>query len=141
MSSKISIALADVSIRILNKRKLYKWIEETIVSEKRVVDQISIILCSDEYLLEINKKFLEHNYYTDIITFDYSEGKFISGELYISIDRLKENASTFNTEFTTELYRVIIHGVLHLCGYADKTTKEASIMRKKEDAKLKLLNY
>ncbi len=100
---------------------------------------IAIILCSDEYLLDINKKFLSHDYYTDIITFDYTEGKRISGELYISIDRVKENAKQLGVSFPNELHRVMIHGVLHLCGYKDKTRKDREMMRTKEDQKLKML--
>jgi len=139
MKPRISLALADVTIRIENKRILYDWIEEVIKTEKRVASEVSIILCSDEYLLDMNKKFLEHDYYTDIITFDYTEGKHVSGELYISIDRVKDNATEMKIGFKEELYRVIVHGVLHLCGYGDKTEKERKKMRRRENQKLKIL--
>lgn len=108
-------------------------------SEKLTPGNISIVLCSDKYLLGLNKKFLSHDYYTDIITFDYSEGKVISGELYISTERVAENAIKFKVAFHQEFYRVMSHGVLHLCGYGDKSSKEMGVMRSKENQKLKLL--
>lgn len=100
---------------------------------------MAIILCSDEYLLDINKRFLDHHFYTDIITFDYCEGKVVSGELFISTDRVRENAEKYKIGFLDELNRVIIHGVLHLCGYKDKTEKDIKRMRSKENEKLKML--
>jgi probable rRNA maturation factor len=137
--ASISIIPADVSIRLEKKRILYSWVKLIIESEKLIPAEVTIILCSDEYLLEINQKFLDHHYYTDIITFDYCEGKKVSGELYISIDRVKENADKFNVSFHNELYRVMAHGVLHLCGYKDKRDEDVQLMRKKEDQKLKML--
>ena len=131
---------ADVSIRLANKRILYRWIESIVRSEKRELGEVLVILCSDEYLLKMNEQFLQHDYYTDIITFDYGEGKMLSGELYISIDRVRENAYTEGVEMLKELHRVIAHGVLHLCGYGDKTQKEKKEMRLKEDEKLRKLN-
>ena len=107
--------------------------------EKTKLDSLNYIFCSDDYLLEINKNYLNHNYYTDIITFDLSEGPAITGEIYISIDRVRENATQFNTSFKQELHRVIFHGALHLCGYKDKIHSDQEIMRKKEDTYLK--NY
>jgi rRNA maturation RNase YbeY len=137
--SKVIIALTDISARLNHKKKYYDWIEDVIKSEGLSLGSISIILCSDEYLLEINRSFLNHDYYTDIITFDYREGNVISGELYISIDRVKENASGYNQPYLTELARVMVHGVLHLCGYKDKAPKEVVVMRKKEEEKIKML--
>ena len=139
MKPKISLALADVSFRIENKKILYNWIEGVVRSEKQSASEISIILCSDEYLLDMNNRFLKHNYYTDIITFDYTEAGVIAGELYVSIDRVKDNATKLKTDFKDELHRVIIHGVLHLCGYGDKTEKEKKEMRRKENQKLEML--
>lgn len=136
----VSIVLADPSVRLRKKRELYDWIRRVIESEKKTVGEVLIILCSDDYLLEINKKFLSHNYYTDIITFDYTEGKIISGELYISIDRVKDNAQKFKVPYQKELNKVMIHGVLHLLGFRDKTEAEIKQMRKKENQKLKLLS-
>lgn len=135
----ISIVLADVSVRISNKRILYSWIQNIIQSEKFLVGNLTLVLCSDNYLLDLNKKFLSHDYYTDIITFDYSEGKIVSGELYISTERVMDNAGKYNTEFYNELYRVMAHGILHLCGYGDKSDIEKKRMRSKENQKLKLL--
>lgn len=138
MGSRISITQADVSVRIGNKKPIYRWIEKVVKTEKRLPGELSIILCSDEFLLQMNNQFLKHNYFTDIITFDYSDGKRVSGELFISTDRVKENAKIFDVKFNDELHRVIIHGILHLCGYGDKTLKQKEIMRSKEDQKLKL---
>lgn len=137
--SKISISLADVSTRVENKKLIYNWISSVVISEKKTLGELAIILCSDEYLLDINKRFLDHHFYTDIITFDYCEGKVVSGELYISIDRIRENADKYKVGVFEELNRVIIHGVLHLCGYKDKTDKDMKRMRSKENEKLKML--
>jgi len=97
------------------------------------IDTISVIFCSDDYLLSVNKEYLNHDYYTDIITFDYSVDTEISGDLFISIDRVKENSTEFNVPFLNELHRVLVHGVLHLCGYGDKSPVEETLMRSKED--------
>jgi len=104
-----------------------------IVDEGCVLGDITFVFCSDEELLGVNKEFLNHDYYTDIITFDYSEGSVISGDLFISIDRVKENALSFNVQIMEELHRVAFHGVLHLLGYNDKTEAEVIIMRAKEN--------
>ena len=135
----ISIAVADVSTRLNNKRILYNWIYSLVLSEKKEPGEITVILCSDQFLLDMNKKFLDHDYYTDIITFDYCAGNIISGELYISVDRVKENAKSFEVSFAHELHRVMAHGILHLCGYKDKKKLDVLLMRKKEDEKLKML--
>jgi probable rRNA maturation factor len=114
-------------------------IRDMFKKERTPLKQLQYIFCSDEYLLEINRQYLQHNYYTDIITFDLSEnGAAVTGEIYISIDRVKENARDFKAPFKHELLRVIFHGALHLCGYKDKTEKEQAIMRKAED---KYLHY
>ena len=110
-----------------------KWIENTILSEKKKAGEISFIFCSDDYLLEINKEHLNHDYYTDVITFDYVVDDEISGDIFISIDRIKENAKEFTVSFTDELNRIMIHGVLHLLGYKDKEKDEKELMTKKED--------
>ncbi len=138
---KISIVNADVDIRINAKRTIYHWIKTVIVSEGLQPGEVSIVLCSDKFLHQMNKQYLNHDYLTDIITFDYCEGKRVSGELYISIHRVKDNAKTFGISFKNELYRVMVHGVLHLCGHKDKTKKEQEEMRRKEGkqlAKLKI---
>jgi len=117
------------------------WISATIDAESFKEGDLSYVFCSDDYLLEINNKHLKHNTLTDIITFDYSLGKQINSEIYISIDRVIENADSFDTTFANELHRVIIHGVLHLCGYKDNTKEAKAIMRNKEDYYLSLLTF
>lgn len=110
-----------------------EWIESVIESENKELNEINYIFCDDEYLLEINKQYLDHDYYTDVISFDYTEEGLIAGDIFISIDRVKENASNLGISFEEELKRVVIHGVLHYCGYKDKNPIEEEIMRSKED--------
>lgn len=123
----------DVKYSWKHKRKLSSWIKDSAHHENRPIGEINVILCSDEYLLGMNQQFLEHDYYTDIITFDYTEDKTISGDLYISFDRVSENALKNQVSTNYELYRVVIHGIMHLCGYKDKTKSDSVLMRKKED--------
>lgn len=106
--------------------------------ERTKLESLNYIFCSDEYLLGINKNYLNHDYYTDIISFDLSSGPAIVGEIYISVDRVRENAIQFNTSFKQELHRVIFHGALHLCGYKDKTKTDRAFMRKKEQEYLEI---
>ena len=129
----------DTEYSYTKKRKLKNWIKNTVKEEGFSIGEINIIFTSDDYLLEINQKFLSHDYYTDVITFDYSDNKKISGDIFISIDRVKENAEKYKEKFFDELNRVIIHGILHLLGYKDKTSNEKHLMRKKEDFYLKKL--
>lgn len=120
----------EIDFRLLNQRDLKKWLTDSITQAGFIVDELNYVFGSDEYLLEMNKVHLQHDYYTDIITFDYSEAaEMLSGEFYISIDRIRENASENRVSFADELHRVMIHGVLHLLGYADKTALEAERMR------------
>jgi rRNA maturation RNase YbeY len=129
----------DISFKIDLPRKKNLWIKEVARREKKTIKEINYIFCSDEYLLQLNQGFLNHKTLTDIITFDNSEGKNgLEGEIYISIERVQENAIKFNTEFEDELHRVMIHGVLHLIGYKDKKPSEKALMRKKEEACLSL---
>ena len=117
-----------------NRRNLKKFLPFIFVSEGFKLESLNLILCSDEYLLEVNKQYLQHNFYTDIITFSMSESnELISGELYISIERVIDNASQLKISKIIELHRVIFHGCLHLCGYGDKTDAEIAIIRQKED--------
>ncbi len=109
------------------------WLSTICVVEDKYEGDINVVFCNDEYLLQLNMLHLNHSYYTDVITFDYSEDKTISGDIFISIDRVKENAQEFSVTFFNELCRVIVHGVLHLCGYKDKTEEDNRLMRKKED--------
>ena len=129
----ISFFNEDVPSPSLRKRKLVNWIKNVIISEGKKVGEISFIFCSDSYLLEVNKKYLDHDYYTDIITFDYVEGNLIQGDIFISLDRVKENSLTFNTNFENEVHRMLIHGILHLLGYKDKLKRNKHLMTAKED--------
>jgi len=130
----------DVDFKLKNSKKSILWIKSSILAEGKAPGDINFIFCSDIHLLQMNIEYLQHNTYTDIITFDTSEEEdIISGDIFISIDRVRDNATTFKKEMDNELHRVIIHGVLHLIGYSDKTTNKKSIMRRKEDAYLSLL--
>lgn len=128
----IQFHMADLTYKLSDKVGIKKWLMEAISEENFKTGDINIILCSDNYLLDINRKFLQHDFFTDIITFDYSEGTILHGELYISIERVEENAHFFNTTISNELLRVFIHGVLHLLGYKDKSIEEEKMMRVKE---------
>ena len=120
-------------------RKTTAWIRKVIVLEKKKLVQLNYIFCSDQYLLEINQKYLQHKSLTDIITFDNKEiTGVIEGDVFISIERIKENSFEWGTDLLEEVHRVLIHGVLHLVGYSDKTKQDKSMMRKKEDAYLSL---
>ena len=129
----------DVAFPKLLKRKSNNWIKDVIVSEGMKPGDVSFIFCSDNYLLEVNKKYLNHDYFTDIITFDYVENGIVNGDIFISIDRVGENARGYKTTFENELNRILIHGVLHLLGYKDKTKKDKSVMTEKEDFYLNVL--
>ena len=115
-----------------------RWIINSVVNESKRVGKLSFIFCTDEYLLEKNIQFLDHDTYTDIITFDYCKGDFISGDIFVSVERVTENANAFGVDFEDELDRVLIHGVLHLAGYQDKRKEELNTMREKEDFYLSL---
>ncbi len=116
------------------------WLEAVIASEAKKLEELSYIFCDDEYLLKINMEYLDHDTYTDIISFDYSVGKILQGEIYISTERVKENSETFSVKFQDELRRVLVHGVLHLCGFKDKEESDAALMRSKEEEKMKLFH-
>ena len=121
------------SEKIKDKAKLKIWIKKSIQNENFKVGSINYIFCTDEYLLDVNKKFLNHDYFTDIITFDYTEKPIISGDLFISTERVLENAKQLNLPFENELKRVMIHGIIHLFGYQDNTKKEKETMTEKEN--------
>lgn len=124
----------DNTYQVRQKLPLKRWIKTTITAEGFKTGDISFILCSDAYLLEINKQYLQHDTYTDIVTFDSSEGDdVIDGDIFISIDRIKENALKFGVSERDELHRVVIHGILHLCGYGDKSKEDKERMTGKED--------
>ncbi len=130
---------SETPFTLENEAKIASWIEHTVVSEGFVVGDVNYIFCNDTFLNHINKEFLKHDSLTDIISFDYSLGKQVNGEIYISIERVIENAKSFHVSFENELSRVMIHGVLHYLGYKDKTTEEKKTMRLKENHCLKML--
>jgi len=123
----------------IKKRKTANWIKTVANSHDREVGEIAYLFCDDEKILEINRTYLQHDFYTDIITFDYSEEDTISGDIFISIDTVRSNSQKYQTEFMEELHRVIIHGILHLCGVNDKSEEEETEMREAENSALTLL--
>nr|WP_294859328.1 rRNA maturation RNase YbeY [uncultured Fluviicola sp.] len=125
----------------VNPEFLFAWYSNVCEVEEKKLGDLSIIFCSDEHLLEMNKEYLQHDYYTDIITFDYSEENLVSGDLFISVDRVQDNADEFDVLFQDELHRVCVHGLLHLCGYKDKSEKDEQIMRSKENEMLMLRKF
>ena len=135
---QIKFFCQNISFSIKKKNAVETWMLSAIRKEKKQAEEISFIFCNDKFLLALNKKFLKHNTLTDIITFQYPSER-LSAEIYISIPRVKENAKKFEVSFENELHRVMIHGILHLCGYADKSPAKKIIMRKREDLYLKLL--
>jgi probable rRNA maturation factor len=138
----ISFHTGDIKFTLKNKTILKKWITSTIEKKKRKAGDLNFIFCSDEHLLGINKQYLNHDTYTDIITFDYSKDdpkQPVSGDIFISVERVEENAKKFSKSFENELHRIIIHGTLHLLGYKDKTKLAKEEMTKEEDKSLKAL--
>jgi rRNA maturation RNase YbeY len=134
----INFVFQDIKEFKLSKISFKKQIKDLILHENCTLGDISFVFCSDDYLLEINKTYLNHDYYTDIISFDFCENKKISGDLMLSIDRIKENALLNKVTFEHELKRIMFHGVLHLCGYKDKTKADKSFMTKKENFYLEM---
>ncbi|MCL2073827.1 MAG: rRNA maturation RNase YbeY [Marinilabiliaceae bacterium] len=130
----------NTTLPAINQKELSKWISDAVISNGKKIKELSIIFCDDQYILQLNEKYLDHSYYTDILTFDYSEKNFISGDLIISIDTVLSNSKQFKTQFLTELHRVIIHGILHLLGFDDKTEEQKQIIRDKEEYYLERLN-
>lgn len=126
--------------QIDNEAILQTWIERVIASEEFKLGEINYIFCDDDYLHHLNVEFLDHDTLTDVISFDYTVGKIIQGDIYISIERVADNAQDFKTSLSDELHRVMVHGVLHYCGYKDKSDSEAKAMRTLENHYLKLLN-
>lgn len=131
----------NISFELDKKPAIISWLSYSIKNEDKEPGEISYVFCSDEYLHEMNVKHLNHDTLTDIITFDYCEEKVVNGDLFISVDRVKENATSFNVSFEDELHRVMVHGVMHLCGYKDKTTEDQKVMSAKEDFYLNLRDF
>lgn len=139
MSAIIKYFSEDISFKISKPRKTARWIKNVVSSEKAKIDQLIFIFCSDAFLFDLNVRFLNHNTLTDVITFNLSEIRnTINGEIYISVERVRENANNLKVEFLDELNRVMVHGVLHLLGYSDKKSREKKQMREKEDSYLSL---
>lgn len=135
--NNIRFFFENKSVALRDRTRLKSFIGSIFKTEGKQVEAINYIFCSDKRLLEINREFLNHDYYTDIITFDLSESDKVSAEIYISLDRVRDNAKMVGSSIDSELHRVIFHGALHLCGYGDKKTKEVKVMREKEDYYLK----
>ncbi len=135
----VSFFSEDIDFKLVNPLKTKKWLKNASISEGYELSQLNYVFCTDEYLLEINKQYLDHDYFTDIITFDNSEeDNQLEGDIYISVDRVRENAATFHTDFDTEMRRVLIHGLLHLAGHDDTSEALKTAMRAKEDEYLRV---
>ncbi len=130
----------ELEFALEDENKYADWLEQVIISEEKQPGEISYIFCDDEYLLTLNRKYLDHDTLTDIISFDYTEGTMIHGDIYLSVERVRENAEDFNVNFADELRRVMVHGVLHYCGYKDKSPEEEKLMRAKEEEKMKMFH-
>ncbi|WP_026451835.1 rRNA maturation RNase YbeY [Aequorivita capsosiphonis] len=129
----------ETDFELENQAQLTKWISDVITSEGFELGELLYVFCDDEYLNKLNVEFLDHDTLTDILSFDYKVGKQINGEVFISVERVADNAIDYNTDFIEELHRVMIHGILHFCGLKDKTEEEEELMRKKENEALKVL--
>jgi len=122
-----------------NKRIINAWIKNVAKKYGKTIGEVAYIFCNEEKILEVNRQYLQHDYYTDIITFDYCEGDTLSGDIFISIDTVRSNANEYNVSFENELYRILIHGILHLCGQDDKTAENRAEMTRKENEALEML--
>ena len=131
---------SEIDFELGNEDIYREWIGNVILSEDKYIGDINYIFCDDEYLHQINVKYLSHDTYTDIISFDSTVGNTLQGDIFISIDRVRENAVKFQVKFLEELRRVMIHGILHFCGYMDKSEREQDLMRRKEEEKIKLFH-
>lgn len=134
----VSYFAEDVKMPAIKKRETTDWIRHVASGYGKKCGDIAYIFCSDEKILEVNKAYLQHDYYTDVITFDYTEGDKISGDIFISVDTVRSNAEQFGTDYDEELHRIVIHGVLHLCGINDKGPGEREMMTRHENEALKL---
>lgn len=134
----INYQCQDIKFVLKEKRKVSKWINDVIKLHQKKLGNVSYIFCSNQYILELNQQYLNHNYFTDIITFDYCSDNKVEGDIFISVDTVLDNSHRFKTNFNDELLRVIIHGVLHLVGFSDKTAKQQKQMRVLEDEALSI---
>jgi rRNA maturation RNase YbeY len=130
----------ELEFTLENESLISEWLSAVIISENKQEGEINYIFCDDDYLLEINQQYLDHDTLTDIISFDYSIGNELHGDIFISIERVRENAEDFNVSFEEELKRVLVHGILHYCGYKDKSEEDEKTMRLKENEKIKMFH-
>lgn len=137
----VDIYYEDIDSLTLNEEGISGWLESIVRSEEQVLGPLTLIFCSDDFLLDMNREHLNHDYFTDIITFNYCDENTVSGDLFISLDRVKDNAATLDVAFEKELLRVCAHGVLHLLGFNDKTDEEVAEMRSREDRALSDVNF
>lgn len=135
----ITFHIEQINFNLAGRRVLKTWLRQAAEVEGKSIGDIACIFCDDEYLLSLNKSYLMHDYYTDVITFDYSAGDTIAGDIFISIDRVKADAAEYGVSFRSELCRVMVHGILHLCGYRDSAKAERSLMEEKENFYLNIL--
>lgn len=135
----ISYHTEDIQRPAICSKRCSAWVKQVAAAKGKTIGEIAYIFCSDSKILEVNQQYLQHDYYTDIITFDYSEGNTISGDIFISLDTVRSNSESFQTDYYDELSRIIIHGILHLCGYKDKKPQDKAEMTAQEDEALKLL--
>lgn len=140
MNEEIINFYSENEFELQHSSQFETWVKDVIASEGKKTGEISFIFCDDEYLLEINKQYLDHDTYTDIISFDNAMGNILNGDIFISTERVSENAAEYGVPFEEELKRVIIHGVLHFCGFKDKSKEEAQEMRAKEEEKMKMFH-
>lgn len=129
----------NTNFKLKNKAQIIIWVERVILMHHKFPGDIQYIFCDDIFLAEMNKEYLQHDSLTDIITFNYNNGHYISGDIFISIDRIQENAATYKNAVEDELHRVMIHGILHLCGFNDKSAKDKKVMQEQENASLEML--
>ena len=141
IQSEFDFRSEDILFQLNEKPAIISWLSYSITSENKITGDISYVFCSDDFLHKMNIKYLNHNTLTDIITFDYCQGDLINGEMFISIDRIKDNAKDFGVSFEKELHRVMVHGIMHLCGYKDKTVEDQNVMSFKEDFYLNLREF
>lgn len=137
MAGKISFQSLINGFTVRNKRNISQWLSYVVDNEGLTLGEVAIVCCSDDYLLEVNRNYLNHDYFTDIITFDYTDNQVVSGDLMISIDRIRDHAKKYEVSVEDELHRVMVHGVLHLCGYKDKRKSDKELMTSKENHYLK----
>lgn len=130
----------ESDFQLENEDFFSEWIEQVVLSEEKILGEVNYIFCDDDYLHKINVEYLDHDTLTDIISFDYSEGNLVQGDIFISIERVADNAADYDVPFNEELKRVMIHGILHYCGYKDKSVSDEKLMRSKEDEKIKMFH-